>query len=340
MGIMYAEAAKKLVDQNFLDQVAGLFSIDPASVQFVGGFENIIYEGLLSGQPVIIRMVHNDHRSVAQIKSELHWIQYLQDNGASVCGPLPSARGNLVESMVVQGTPLHISVFTKAPGAKINISQERKNAELFQAWGRATGQLHRLTRNYRPPAGIVPRGDAVEKFRATFAPWIPKNTELQGKISRIVTAVAQLPKTEDWYGLIHSDIHSANFHYDAGRLYIFDFDDCSRHQLASDIAIPLYYSAWSNDLETQEAIDEFGQFFARHFLHGYLKQHTVTQEQIQTIPLLLQFRDCELLGALREQFGEQLTERRAALLKTFETRLLEGKPSVNVDWTRALEEAQ
>ncbi|MGI6365384.1 MAG: phosphotransferase enzyme family protein [Bacillota bacterium] len=337
---MHSEATKKLVDQDFLNRVAELFSIDAASIQFVGGFENVVYEGLRHKQPVIIRIVHNKHRSADLIKSELHWLQYLQDNGASVCGPLPSVEGNLVESLVVQGTPLHISVFTKAPGARINISQERKNAELFQAWGWATGQLHRLTRSYRPPAEIIPRGDAVENFRARLEPFIPENPELRVKASAVVTAVAQLPKTEDWYGLIHSDIHSANFHYDAGRLYIFDFDDCSRHQLASDIAIPLYYSAWSNDLETQEAIDEFGQFFARHFLHGYLKQHTVTQEQIQTIPLLLQFRDCELLGALREQFGEQLTERRAALLKTFETRLLEGKPSVNVDWTRALEEAQ
>lgn len=333
---MFAEETKKLLTQDLLATAARQFSVDPSTICYIGGFENVIYQGLRNNTPVIIRITHEKYRTAALIYSELHWLQYLQDNGASVCGPLPSTRGKLVETIVVQGTALHISVFAKAPGVRIKISQERGNKELFQAWGRATGQLHRLTKSYRRPAELIPRGDAADNFWETLAPWLPQESELREKINGIVNAVASLPKTVDWYGLIHSDIHSGNFFYDAGRLYIFDFDDCCRHQLASDIAIPLYYAIWANDLETQAEKDEFGQFFARHFLHGYLDQHTLSLEQIQTLPLLLQFRDCELLAVLLAEFGDAMTEKQAALIDTFKTRILENKLMVNVDWKKLL----
>lgn len=153
---MHTEETKKLLSQEFLAQAAKIFALDPDSVKNIGGFENIMYEGMQDKAPVVLRIAHNDHRTAPQIYSELHWLQYLKDSGASVCGPRPSAAGNLVETIETQGTPLHLSLFDKAPGTKVDIRKERDNLKLFQAWGQATGQLHRLTRSYQPPSETIP----------------------------------------------------------------------------------------------------------------------------------------------------------------------------------------
>jgi len=218
----------------------------------------------------------------------------------------------------------------------IDISKELGNINLFQAWGQATGKIHRLTKSYLRPPEIAIRKDSVVNFQAAFAPWIPHEPRLQANISRVVQAVRDLPKTEDWYGLIHSDIHSHNFFYD-GELHIFDFDDCCYHQLASDIAMPLYYSTWGGVLTPKER-DALGYVFARNFLTGYLREQPFSLEQALSMPLLLRFRDCELLGALLGQWGDNLNDRQGALIEAIRTRILEEHPVVNVDWDHLIRE--
>lgn len=331
---MHKEETKKLLSPEFLNQAAEIFALESASVKHIGGFENIMYEGVQDHAPVILRIAHNDHRTAPQIYSELHWLQFLKDNGANVCGPRVSAAGNLVETIEVQGTPLHLSLFDKAPGTKVDIRKERDNLKLFQAWGRATGLLHRLTKSYQAPPEILTREDDIDIFEYTLMPYIPNEPRLQEKIARIVQGLRAMPRTTDWYGLIHSDIHFWNFFYDGNDLHIFDFDDCCYHQLASDIAIPLYYSIWGNNLESQEERDEFGYVFAKNFLQGYRTEHPVSLEQVRTLPLLLQFRDCELLGVLMAEWEDNMDEKELELIESFKNRLLENRLIVNVDWEK------
>jgi len=336
---MYTGEIKELLTQDILSATVQQFSVDPLTIDYIGGFENVIYQGLRNDSPVIIRVTHEKHRTAAQIYSELHWLQYLKDNGASVCGPYTSTAGNLVETVDVHDTSLHFSLFEKAPGSMVKITQESNNIKLFQAWGKATGQLHKLTRDYQRPLGVVRREDNQDIFTKTLAGIIPDEPGLRDRVGAIVSAVRDLPKTESWYGLIHSDIHPGNFFYDGQDLHIFDFDDCCYHQLASDIAIPLYYAIWANNLETQEDIDTFGSLFARNFLIGYLSEHAVSLEQMLTIPLLLQLRDCELLGVLQMEWGNNMNQKQRGLIQSFKTRLLEERAIVNVDWNQVYTEA-
>lgn len=327
---MNKEETKRLLTPEILAGAADVFQVD--TLEFVGGFENIIYQGIRPEGPAILRFSHDLHRTASQIHTELHWLEYLKNKGANVCGPYPSKHGNLVETVIVGDTPLHVSVFEKALGKRVNIREELGNTKLFQAWGRATGKLHRLTRDYRLPPGLPKRADITDLFEKNLTAYIPDN--LQATAADIVRRVRALPKNELCYGLIHSDIHSGNFFYDGEELHIFDFDDCCCHQLASDIAIPLYYSIWGSGLDSQEQKDEFGRCFIRHFLSGYLKEYGLSHEQIAAIPLLFRFRDCELLAVLTAEWGGNLSEKQAELIDTFKARLREGRLIVNIDWEK------
>ena len=335
---MHIELTKKLLTKEMLTEVGKLFGIEASTIEHVGGFENIIYQGMIGQRPVVMRISNNLHRSEAQLYSELHWVEYLKDRGANVCGPFKSHTGNLVETIQVEDTYLFFSVFEKAPGKMIDIRTERHNTKLFEGWGRATGKLHRLTQDYQRPAGLVSREDNVDLFDKTFALTIPQEPNLLTRVGEITAYIRSLPNTPDWYGLIHSDIHAYNFFYHEEELYIFDFDDCCYFPFASDIAIPLYYTTWARDLTTQEARDEFGNRFIRSFLTGYLEEHPLTKEQLYTIPQLLLFRDCELLGLLIAELGSNMTESEVALIEAMKNRILNNQPIANIDYAKLVQE--
>lgn len=337
---MFRAESKELLTQDLLLEGAKAFGITPGSLTLVGGFENIIYGGELKGSPVVLRITNHRHRSSEQLAVELHWLQYLQEHGANVCGPFKSQADNLVESLAVDGTWLHFSCFAKAPGKHIITREELHNVQLFQAWGRATGKLHRLTRDYSPPQHLPRREDNVDIFYNTLVHHLPPDEKLKNKVHQLAAFIQALPRTKEWYGLMHSDIHASNFFYDGQELHIFDFDDACYYQLASDGAMALYYSIWGSRLEGTAA-DEFGHRFLTHWLKGYLQEHSLSLAQLMTFPQLLLFRDCELLALLRDEFDlDNLAPEEDALLKKMTARIMSGSPCVQLDYERIWEEVK
>lgn len=142
---IYRAESKDLLTQELLLQGAEIFGIDPLSLALVvGGFENIIYAGELKDRLVILRITNHRHRTKEQLDTELHWLEYLQEHGANVCGPFKSQAGNLVESLAVEGAWLHFSCFAKAPGRHIKTREELHNIQLFHSWGKATSSVKSL----------------------------------------------------------------------------------------------------------------------------------------------------------------------------------------------------
>ncbi|WP_096434990.1 phosphotransferase enzyme family protein [Alteribacter populi] len=134
-------------------------------------------------------------------------------------------------------------MFEKAKGQPVKINEQLNNHTLFYSWSNAIGQLHRLTKQYQRPEHLTPREDLTESFEKQYAPFIhQKNENVMNQITHTIETVKLLPKTGDRYQLIHSDLHSGNFHFDGKSLHMFDFDDAAYHHIISDIAIARYYT--------------------------------------------------------------------------------------------------
>jgi len=85
--------------------------------------------------------------------------------------------------------------------------------------------------------------------------------------------IRELPKDKDGYGLIHTDLHFANFFVDVetGTVTIFDFDDCAYGWYVMDIAMTLL-DAMVVHAGTDRAVST--EAFAAAFLKSYLRGYT------------------------------------------------------------------
>ena len=107
-----------------------------------------------------------------------------------------------------------------------------------------------------------------------------------------------LPKETQSYGLIHQDAHGSNLVVDdAGRLTLFDFDECAYSWFANDIAIALFYAA------VEEADGRaFTREFMRHFLRGYRQVASLDDKWLQEMPAFLKLREIELYTVMHRDF--------------------------------------
>jgi len=63
------------------------------------GCQNIVYDYEVNDVDYVLRVSHRSDRPLEQVKAEAHFVKYLAENGARVSRPVPSIRGNLVETL-------------------------------------------------------------------------------------------------------------------------------------------------------------------------------------------------------------------------------------------------
>lgn len=320
--------AEKLFDDNILRNGAKLFGVELDTLKQLAGFENLIYGGRQGTREVILRYGHTSHRDSADVAAELDWLAYLKRRGATVCGPIPSLAGNLVETIPAGETEFVICAVEKAQGKPMKPLEEGGDG-FFYHWGRTTAQLHRLTREYSPSEGIQKRGDYLERSRV-FDQFLLDGRE-RAFFQEIVQQVESLPRTSENYLLCHTDLHHGNFHYDGTNLWIFDFDDCAYHYRVHDLAMPLYYVTWRHPGSESEKL-EFAARFFKSYLAGYLSEESITLQELQYVDLFLRLRDGELCGLLRHELGPNLSQAQQKLLSGISDRLVSKKPVVTLDY--------
>ncbi|GAE37276.1 phosphotransferase enzyme family protein [Halalkalibacter akibai] len=307
------------------------FSLKENSLKKLGSFENYVYEATLDGREVILRLTHSSHRTKAEIESELDWILYLHKNGAPVCPPLLSSNKQYVEEIKAKQSSFFVSLFTKANGYSVKQTNIITNQHLIKKWGQTTGMLHRLTKEYRVPTHMISRKDLLDEFEFQFAPYIPNDPFVIERIKEVLTEVKALSKNETNYGLIHTDLHSGNFHYTGSSLEIFDFDDCAYHFFTHDIAIPIYYTFWQCTDKDQNIMKSHSEEFLRQFLSGYLLESSI--EPLENLSLFLRLRDCELYGVLHKKLELPLNTKQFELISTIRNRIIAREAIVDLEFS-------
>jgi Ser/Thr protein kinase RdoA (MazF antagonist) len=238
-----------------------------------GGHFSHVYEFSEGGETYVLRITPpNDELGVQETRAVLAWMDFLFTNGAFVSEPRRSDRGRLVEVVERDGQKYVIVVFEKARGALGEaLPREQWTDALYQRIGRTVGRMHALAKMYIPPNDVARRphwdgigncfnpGQALDGSQAVIA-------EKQAQILEIIRG---LPKDEDGYGLIHTDLHCANFFVDVetGTVTIFDFDDCAYGWYVMDIALTLL-----DAVVVHTGMDK--ETFAEAFLKSYLKGYT------------------------------------------------------------------
>ncbi|AZU62309.1 phosphotransferase enzyme family protein [Neobacillus mesonae] len=295
------ESVSRLFTEDLLKKALSLFDASEKEPKKLGDFENYVFEVDRNGTPFVLRLTHSSHRSKDQIESELDWLNFLANQKVNVCRAHPSINGKYVEVLPAEDTFFFACLFKKADGQKVQTDDF--NDALFYEWGKLVGKMNHATKTYQKPDHITKRPEWDEDDILLLESYLPADDqELIEKGKELLQQFQNLEKGPDSYGLIHSDIHSGNFFIDNNKIEVFDFDDCSYHWFASDIAIPIYYAVWfQTKLKTKEERSRFAQNFASHFLKGYYEENELDPYWIQQIPLFFKLRDLTLYSVFHKK---------------------------------------
>ena len=274
-----------MVSKRLLAFAANGYGFKKRTLHFISESTNQIYCFQKKGKWYILRFSQRPAEQASQTKAEMDWLYYLASHGIGVSLPLPADNGALVLSTGDGGKPYVISAFEALPGRNWDRNNpDLWNADVFYAWGKAMGDMHRLAKDYTPSGGARGSFTGRETIRNTFESCPSVNKILE----ELQAEIMALPKDRDSYGLIHCDLHPWNFLIDGGRINVFDFDDSLYGWFALDIGVALYHGLWWG--RKNDAGHDFTGEIIRQFLRGYLSANHLSDFWISKIPMFMRYR--------------------------------------------------
>ena len=236
-------------------------------------------------------------------KGTVEWIDFLSTHGASVSKPVFSVNNRLVEFTEKKGESYSITVFEKAKGILAEkLSKDEWNDELCQNIGKTVGKMHGVSKVYIPSDHSIKRPEWNMIGNCYNAENLDSSQEIvKKKNERILNYVLTLPKDKEYYGLIHADLHFANFYVDVDKntATIFDFDDCSYGWYAMDIAMVLFDLVVLFDGSDNY---EFSVEFMKNYLKGYITENQVNTYWINQLPYFLKLLEIGVYSQIYKEY--------------------------------------
>lgn len=257
-------------------------------VKFYRRLANFVYFTILNGEEVVLRLTHPYHRKLEEIKSELHWLNYLDSNGVKVANPISTKFGDFIVELDGVDSVYYVSIFVKAKGGPLT-DEQAYHPEVIKTWGRYLGQMQRLAKIYNPPTSIQKRQSWREDDSLAMAlrSLDPKDGIPYTRLNELLEWMSSLPQEKDSYGLIHTDLHRGNFFYFENAITGFDFDDSCYQWFSYDFVAPLN-SVHKNFYEGHQHVDK--EKTLELFLEGYSQENTLSPVWIDRIELFDKYR--------------------------------------------------
>jgi Ser/Thr protein kinase RdoA (MazF antagonist) len=155
------------------------------------------------------------------------------------------------------------------------------------------------------------------------------------KLASLVEALKHLPAGPSDFGLIHDDLHFANFLIQAdGQISIIDFDDCVYSWFAMDVAMALFDILVLYDPVSEADKQSFARRFLSNYLSGYRMEKEFSQYWLDQIPRFLKLKELCIYAVL---VGHAITGQPDSWVGRFmrgrADRIAGDVPYVDIDYT-------
>lgn len=313
----------QICEREVLETAAQLFGTSQDQLGKFDDYEgctNLVYQYVANNQERVLRVSYRPDRSVEMIQAELHFVNYLAENGVRVAKPVKSIKGNFVEVLSTGSIRFCTVSFLKGRGMRVpdNGYRYREGVsikEYFQNWGRVLGQMHFLAKTYQPLSQSVmrPEWQAWENFSGF--PYGERLPLIGQKYDQLIADLLALPKDIDSYGLIHNDFNDGNFtvDYENGNITVFDFDDSCYFWFMYDLAC-----AWEGGIgramfEPLQIRKDFMERYMADVMTGYASENAIGDEWLERLPLFLRVIQMQELMHYAQYIDQPDEELQAAL---------------------------
>lgn len=330
------DETKKLFNDNILNEALSRFGASPETCQKLGGFEAYVFELTKPNGSFILKITHTNRRTPDYIMGELEFVNYLAYHGVPTSLAMPSENGSYVETIPDNnGGQFLAYCFEKADGRLTK--REDWDEPFVRQWGEISAVMNRLAIEFQPSRDNYRRQQWFDDPIYDIKGAIPSDKpETYNNCKKILDNIKRLPQSSDTYGLIHGDLHQGNLFKDnTGILIPFDFDDAEYHYFASDIAIPLYYTAPSPLENNGKTRKEFGEFFLNEFLVGYTGERKIERYWLERIPDFLLLRTVIMMSIFYQvTFDDELDDKKGDYLAHFHKRIDDNVPVVDLAYKK------
>ncbi|MCL2774236.1 MAG: phosphotransferase [Oscillospiraceae bacterium] len=227
------------------------------------------------------------NNQLKETKAEMDYIYYLSENNMSVSVPLKTINGELVISTQDNGEEYIITAFAWLNGQ--SWGYDGSNDKMSFNWGKTMGDIHRVTKNYKPENEYDVKKDILNSYY-----WDSFFDDLKiyptaYKITQdLLGEIAVLPRDKDSFGIIHGDMHQGNFFVDGDEINVFDYGDSIYGWFSLDIAISLCHALWWGRKDA--AGNDSTNTIIGNFINGYLSANCLSDFWISKIPMFMKYR--------------------------------------------------
>lgn len=214
----------------------------------------------LSREPVVVRVHRPGYHSLAEIGSELAWIEALRaEDVVATPAILPLMEGGHVAAFEHDGETRHAVAFAWMEGEEPEAGEGLVPG--FRDLGAISARLHGHVRRWTRPPGFARKTWDWETTIGPVRHWgdwrAAGGLDAAGIAVLERTALALRDRLDaygtgpDRFGLVHADLRLANLLEKDGRLGVIDFDDCGFGWFAYDFAAAvsfLEHEPWIPDL--------------------------------------------------------------------------------------------
>ena len=244
------------------------------------GINHVFGTESAGGERVIIRIGDGAMRGRGEVLGELLWLDHLIRHGCTVTMPIPSRRGELLETVGLDAGSMHVCCFKRFAGREIDPATNAQwNDELFLKLGREIGRIHRASDELQLPPD-QDRRPWYESELTQIPDPLPQgfNPRLTEAMQVFLDELRRRPAAPRHYGLVHRDIHSGNFLLEDGKVEIIDFDLGCYGWRTMDFAVLLFSHYYYPSCRVPGASPKLAGHVLAMVVRGYRDEYTLDRE--------------------------------------------------------------
>ena len=247
-----------------------------------------------------LRLSPIEEKAPSHVEADVQLIQWLLGKGFPAMQPVAMKTGEFVKQLSTKWGIYNVSCFVKVLGCSLEDTEG--NLHIVRGYGQILGRLHALMKEYPFAEKHCNHKDLLGEIETRIITYGASEivyTEYKA-VCRELERLAIEPVN---YGVIHYDFEPDNVFYDEAeeKFSVIDFDDALRCWYALDIVRAL------DAIDDVVAVDDVEQG-ERIFLEGYQRETGLTEEQIQSFPLMRRFVRLQKYATLKHVLSEPIGE--------------------------------
>ena len=303
------------IPDNVLAELCCKFGTDKEKIKYLGGgredSDGIVFTYPENEKISVLKILAipiQETEGLSRLEERIKFANFLGQNDVDLAYPNLNATGNLYETV---HTDKHVfAAYKMSMREGYHPKPEEWTSDFYHAWGRATGKMHSVTKQYsywkRIPSNNKKALTGWEEEIDIFYDWC-KDHDVKQKWLEVKERLIGLPLTRDTFGFIHNDNHVYNVLWNKREITLIDFDVANCHFFINDVAVTLQGLLFevTGGISSPISNDDIIKAAVNDFMDGYEQEHHLDDFWLKQIDTFISYRRLLLFTVMQEWLNTQ-----------------------------------